>query len=119
MRTFGEFFHQKRMGLGLTLREFCEKYKLDPGNLSKLESGRLHPPKEEKLKEYARYLKLKKNSADWNAFFDLAAFSSGKLPIRMTNRRVAAKLPLLFRTIEGKKLSPEKMDKLIQLVKES
>ncbi|MFH1363879.1 MAG: helix-turn-helix transcriptional regulator [Candidatus Omnitrophota bacterium] len=119
MNTFGEFFHRKRISLGLTLREFCERYKLDPGNLSKLESGRLNPPKQEKLKEYARYLRLKKNSPDWNAFFDSAVLSSGKLPIRMTDRRVAAKLPLLFRTIEGKKLSPEKMDRLIQLIKES
>ncbi|MFH0827133.1 MAG: helix-turn-helix transcriptional regulator [Candidatus Omnitrophota bacterium] len=119
MMTFADFFHRKRIGLGLTLREFCARYRLDPGNLSKLESGRLNPPKEEKLKEYARYLRLKKRSPEWNTFFDLAALSSGKLPIRMTDKRVAAKLPLLFRTIEGKKLSPDKMDKLIQLIKES
>ena len=119
MKTYGEFFHEKRIALGLTLREFCGKYKLDPGNLSKLESGRMRPPKEGKLKEYARYLRLKRNSADWNTFFDLAALSVGKLPIKMTDRKAAAKLPLLFRTIEGKRLSAEKMDKLIQLVKES
>ena len=119
MGEFGKFLHQRRVTLGITLRDFCEKYSLDPGNLSKLESGRMRPPKEEKLRVYARYLRLKKNSDEWNTFFDLAALEAGKLPIRMTDKRVAARLPLLFRTIKGKKLSAEKLDKLIKLVKES
>ena len=44
MPAFGEFFKVKRQALGLTLREFCLKHKLDPGNLSRMERGLLAPP---------------------------------------------------------------------------
>ena len=57
--SFGEFFREKRIALGLTLREFCEMYELDPGNISRLERGKSPPPKDSILKEYAKYLKLK------------------------------------------------------------
>ena len=33
-KTFGNFFKQKRISLGLTLREFCRINELDPGNIS-------------------------------------------------------------------------------------
>ena len=35
--TFGEFFKQKRIVLGMTLRQFCAENGLDPGNISKIE----------------------------------------------------------------------------------
>ncbi len=57
--TFGEFFKQKRIGLRKTLREFCREHDLDPGNISKLERGRVQPPQnKERRLEYARYLQL-------------------------------------------------------------
>ena len=65
-KTFSEFFKEKRMALGLTLRQFCQKNGLDPGNISKLERGVLAAPHaEEKLGEYAKILKLKKRTEKW------------------------------------------------------
>jgi hypothetical protein len=32
-RTFGTYFKERRIKLGLTLRQFCEKHSMDPGNL--------------------------------------------------------------------------------------
>lgn len=119
-KSFGDFFKERRIALGLTLREFCEKYELDPGNICKLETGRLSPPhKESILKNYARYLKLKRSTEEWHEFLDLAAIESQRLPSEFTKKSIVKRLPLFFRTIRDKKLSKEKLDKLIKLIKES
>ncbi len=118
-RTFGSFFKQKRIVLGFTLRSFCEKHGLDAGNISRLERGILSPPKEEILKKYAKLLKLKEGSDEWYEFFDLAAAESGRLPKEFMNEEILGRMPLLFRTIRGKKITKEKLDKLIKVIKES
>ena len=52
---FGYFIKQHRESLGLSLREYCRRYYLDPGNISKLERGLLSPPhKLEKLEYLAK-----------------------------------------------------------------
>jgi len=117
--AFGSFFKQKRMAMGMTLRHFCELHGLDAGNISKLERGGLPPPKEEILKKYARYLKLKEGSDSWYEFFDLASAEAGRIPKGLMEKEIVAKMPFLFRTIRGKKISKEKLEKLINLIKES
>src|SRR3989338_11644970 len=99
--VFGEFFKAKRQALGLTLREFCLKHELDPGNLSRLERGLLPPPQDrEVLEKYAKCLALKSGSDDWYAFFDLAAAAKGRLPAELLeDKELVAKLPLVFRTL--------------------
>lgn len=117
---FGEFFKNKRIQLKLTLRKFCSKYNLDPGNISKLERGLLPPPQSsKKLKEYAKYLKLKEGTDDWYQFFDLAAAESGKLPKELMEEEIIDRLPLLFRTLRGKKISKDKLNELIRKIEES
>lgn len=117
---FGEFFKNKRIELKLTLREFCLKHNLDPGNISKLERGILPPPKsQKKLKEYAKYLKVKEGTDDWFQFFDLAAAELGKLPKELMEDEIIERLPLLFRTLRGKKVSKDRLDELIKKIKES
>lgn len=118
-KTFGGFFKEKRISLGLTLRQFCEKHNLDAGNMSKIERGILPPPKDEILKKYAKFLGLKEGSNDWYLFFDLAAAEAGRLPKELMEKDVVARMPVLFRTLRGKKLSKDKLDKLIKLIKES
>ena len=119
-KTFGEVFKEKRMNTGLTLRQFCEKHNLDAGNMSKMERGIAQPPKsEELLKKYAKLLKLEEGTDDWYLFFDLAAAGSGRLPKELMEKDIMARMPVLFRTIRRKKLSKDKLDKLIKLIKES
>ncbi len=118
-RNFAEFFKEKRIGLGLTLRQFCLKNKFDPGNISKLERGIFAAPQsEEKLEEYAKALGLKKGSDDWIEFFDLAAVSNRNLDtIKLSNEALIERLPILFRTLDNKELTEEKLDKIIELIK--
>lgn len=118
---FGEFFKAKRIERRLTLREFCKKFGLDPGNTSKLERGLLSPPtSREKLESYASFLGLKKGSNDWIEFFDRAAACRGEIPEDVLNdAEIVKNLPLIFRTIRGKKVSPKLLDELIEKIKKT
>jgi len=117
--TFGEYFKEKRIKKGFTLREFCKKYGLDPGNISKLERGLLSPPaSREKLEEYATFLGLKKGTDEWLEFFDRAAASRGELPKDfLDDDEVLKALPVIFRTIRGKKVSREMLNELIDKIR--
>lgn len=118
MARFGAFFREKRLALGVSLREFCLRHGLDPGNLSKLERGRLAPPQHEKLDEYARLLGLTEGSDDWYQFFDLAAAEAGRIPADILNdQEVAEKLPILFRTLRGQRIPDEQLDELAEKLK--
>ena len=117
--VFGKFFKDKRIALGLTLRHFCETHNLDAGNISKIERGILPPPKDEILKKYARYLKLNEGTDDWYEFFDLAAAEAGRIPKELMEKEIVARMPFLFRTIRGKKITKDRLEKLIKLIKET
>lgn len=121
-RSFGDFFAQlRRERTGLSLREFCEMHGFDAGNISKLERGRLAPPRsQEKLEEYARALKLEKGSAEWFEFFDRAAASRGEIPRDvMQDAEVVDHLPVLFRTLRGEQVPEDQLKKLLDIIKKS
>lgn len=116
---FGTFFKEMRIGQRVTLRQFCQEHGYDPGNISKLERGLLPPPESEaKLHDYARALKIRRGSDAWYQFFDLARASRGKLPPEILRKRdVIARLPLLFRTLRGQKVSEQKLNELIEMIR--
>jgi transcriptional regulator with XRE-family HTH domain len=118
-RTFGAYFKELRVARKLTLRQFCEAHGYDPGNISKLERGMLPPPESEvKLTEYAKALKIRRGSDAWYEFFDLARAARGKLPPEVLRKRdVVARLPLLFRTLRGQKVSNQKLSELIEMIR--
>lgn len=117
--AFGQFFKRCRIDLGVTLRAFCEKNGLDPGNLSRLERGLLPPPQsEEKLTQYARALGLKPGDDRWLEFFDLAAAEHGRIPKDiLSDEEVVEKLPVLFRTLRGEKVSEEELNALLDKIR--
>ncbi len=119
--TFGQFFKKMREKKGLSLRRFCTENSIDPGNISKLERGLISPPQSrEKLEQYASYLEIAKGSDDWYEYFDLAAAHTGKIPDDlMEDDELVKKLPLVFRTIRGQKVSKEKLDKLAEVIRKS
>ena len=117
--AFGQFFKAKRQALGQTLREFCLKHKLDPGNLSRLERGLLPPPEDRNvLERYAKCLNLKPRSDGWYAFFDLAAAAKGRIPQEiLEDKEVAAKLPLVFGTLRRKRLTEKTLRELVERIR--
>jgi transcriptional regulator with XRE-family HTH domain len=117
--TFGEFVRVKRLDSDLSLREFCRQAELDPSNWSKVERDLLPAlGTRESLEKIAKQLHLKKGSADWAAFFDLAAISQQKIPDDVyRDADVVSALPVFFRTVRGEKPSEEELDKLYALMK--
>ncbi|MBI4615517.1 MAG: transcriptional regulator [Planctomycetes bacterium] len=117
MSDFGRYFKERRAALGLSLRAFCLRFGLDPSNISKMERGRLPPPQGEKLREYAGCLGLREGSDEWYQFFDLAAAERGIIPDDLRDEELAAKLPVLFRTLrdhakDGGRDTEELLDEL-------
>ena len=118
-RSFGAFFKACRIKAGMTLREFCLRNGFDPGNLSRMERGLLPPPRaHDKLEEYASALGLKKGSDQWYEFFDLAAAEAGRIPQDLlSDKEVVEKLPVVFRTLRGEKISDANLDALIEKIR--
>lgn len=120
MKAFGEFFKDKRIALGKTLRQFCEENNLDPGNISKIERGKMAPPSDEtKLLKLAQYLDIKKGSDEWEEFRDLAAISAGKIPADLQDHETLARLPVLFRKMRDGKFTEDELNAIINKIKES
>ena len=111
--TFGEFFRAKRKKLGLTLRKFCARNRLDPVDISKLEEGIKIPPKGlTSLTYYANILNIKIGSTDWKTLIYLArSYKKPKIDI-------ITKLPTLICKSDGKKPTSKGFDKLVKLLEE-
>jgi len=110
---FGEYFKKKRLEMRKTLRQFCLENGLDPGNISKIERGILLPPQSrEKLSHYAKCLGIVEGGDEWLEFFDIARTDAGRIPEDLfADKNIVAKLPLVFRTIKGQKLTGEQLEK--------
>jgi len=119
--TFGQFFKKMREKRGLSLRQFCVKNNVDPGNISRLERSLMPPPQSrEKLEQYASFLRIRRGSPEWYEFFDLAAANSGKIPADiLSDENLMKKLPLVFRTIRGQKISKEKLEELGEVIRKA
>lgn len=120
-QNFGDFFRSKRIALELTLRTFCERFGYDPGNISRIERNILPPTvDDEKLAGYAAALQIKRETEEWVLFHDLAHTAKGQIPEDIITKPNSNKyLPLLFRTVRGKKLSRKQLEELIKLLNES
>ena len=118
-RAFGEAFRARRRELGLTLREFCRRTGLDPGNVSRLERGRLAPPADRaKLEEYARHLDLDEGSGAWTEFVDLGQVCAGAIPDEvMDDEALVKKLPLVFRTCSGRAPTRRQVERLVEILR--
>jgi len=116
---FGAFFREKRLAAGKTLRRFCLENSLDPGNISKLERGKLPVPKSKKLvNSYAEALGLAEGSEDWNTFHDLACVEAGRIPSEvLDDNELMDHLPVFFRTARGQNVSKEELESLIETLR--
>ncbi len=118
-KAFGEAFRARRRELGLTLREFCRRTGLDPGNVSKLERGRLAPPADRaKLEEYARHLDIDEGTDGWTEFLDLGQVCAGAIPDEVMNdEALVSKLPLVFRTCSGRAPTRQQIERLVDILR--
>ena len=117
---FGELHKELRKRKGISLRKYCIITNQDPGNISRLERGVIPPPQNiETLKKMAEAFDIEEGSEVWVEFFDKAALSAGKIPKDLIeDELLLEKLPVFLRTISGHKLSEDRMDRLLKLLKE-
>ncbi len=118
---FGMLLKKHRLKKGQTLREFCLEHGFDPSNFSRMERGLFPPPQSHELIEkYAVALGLKPGSDEWMELFDVAAAERGQIPPDlMSDAELVDKLPVLFRTMRAKQISPEVLDGLLERIRRS
>ncbi len=115
--TFGSFIKNKRIEQDLTLREFCNQYGLDAGNISRMENDILPAPtKRSSLEGIAKALKLEENSVEWVQFFDLASLSRKEIPEDIVNSFEGNihLLPALLRATKNKSITKTEILDLIK-----
>jgi len=125
MKDFGSYFGElRRRNTGLSLREWCTKYGFDPGNISKIERGKLPPPPTyEKLGEYARALKVSEGSDEWFELLDRAAATRKELPADLhDDAQLMDLMPVLFRAYRaeasgGEPISEERLRRLLDILR--
>ncbi len=118
---FGEMVRERRKELRLGLREFAQRAGMDPGNLSKIERGRLAAPQsDEILNRICGALEWSPESAEADLLTDQTAIENGQIPEEVLGDDVVmAKMPLLLRTVQNKQLEPEQLDRLIEMIREA
>lgn len=72
-KTFGSFLKEKRLGKGITLRQFATKIDISPVHMSNLENDRRAAPKEDVLERISALLLL--SNEELLEMYDLAAKS--------------------------------------------
>jgi hypothetical protein len=78
----------------------------------------LPPDNEDKLAAYAIALGIEKGSSDWVTYFDLAAIAKQELPkeVKESAPEIISLLPAFLRTNGNRKISDEKLQKLIDFL---
>ncbi len=116
---FGEFVKQKRIEKDLSLREFCRQLDEDASNWSRVERGKMSPPRDEqKLEKIAHIIGIRKGTDEWNKLYDLARVDAGIIPdYVMSDKTVLEALPVFFRTIGNVKPTKKELQKLIETIR--
>ncbi|MBI4660101.1 MAG: transcriptional regulator [Verrucomicrobia bacterium] len=114
-KTFGQFLKEKRLALGLSLREFAKRVGMQPSNYCNVEADVLPPPPAETLDRLAKALGLKKGASDYETFHDLAAEGRDEIPSDV-GRIVKENelIPAMLRTVEYEQLSKEQLRGIIE-----
>lgn len=116
---FGDFIKEKRLALGVSLRNFCLENGFDAGNWSKYERGVIAPPQaREKRLRLAQALGIQEGTDEWLEFCDLAAACQGQIPSDLRkDERVMNALPILFRSARKKSVTEDDLRDLVSAVK--
>ena len=110
---FGRLFKGLRIAQGKTLRQLCHENGFQPATISRIERGRLPPPRSPvKLGDYAAALGIEPGP-EMEHFFDLAAVEAGRLPKSvLDDKELTKKLPVLLR-----KMADVDLDKLAETIR--
>ena len=114
---FGMIIKEKRLKLKMGLRTFASKIEEDPGNWSRVENGKFPAPGDIKiLKKICQVLGIEGD--DKEKLYDIAAKDSREnIPADIKHQIKENEIvPILFRTIDKKKLSKDQLKKLVKRI---
>ena len=115
---FGQLVQARRAEIRLTLRDCAIRAQLDPGNLSKIERGRLAPPQDSAVLERLMEALELSGSDRARELMDTALTESGRIPHDiLSNEEVMAAMPIFLRTVNNKQLEGAQIDRLIELIR--
>lgn len=116
---FGAFIKKRRLEKKMGLRRFASAIGADAGNWCKIEKGTFPAPGDiHVLNRICEVLDISKDEED--KLFDLAAKDSKeKVPADIKAQIQENEIvPILFRTLEKKKLSSKKMKELVKRIQD-
>jgi len=116
---FGALVKEKRLAKKMGLRVFASKIEEDAGNWCRIEAGKFPAPSDiNVLNRICQVLDLDEQGKE--KLFDLAAKKSReKIPADIKHQIEENEIiPVLFRTIEKKKLSKDKLRELVKRIHE-
>lgn len=117
---FGEYLRKLRIDRDMSLRKFSTLAKIDPGNLSRIERGRLRPPGNKKVEEICDILGLEPSTDEWRNLVDYAYLGRKEIPKELlSDEELLTKLPILFRKVTGAKLTDGELDSLIEAIRKA
>jgi transcriptional regulator with XRE-family HTH domain len=117
--NFGSFIKENRLKQKMGLRVFAARIGEDAGNWCRVEGSRLSAPGDIKvLNKICEVLKF--GDKEKEILFDLAAKDSKeKIPADIKQQISENEIvPILFRTIDKKKLSKEKLKELVKRIQD-
>lgn len=118
MSTFGNFVREKRLALGLSLREFAKKIGLQPSNYCNIENDGLKPPKADVLDKMLKVLSIEKGTEEYAKFYDLAGKSRKEVAQDLAEIiKTSEMIPALLRTAEGENVSDDQLRWIIDEIK--
>lgn len=122
MAEFGAYLKELRLDHEFGLRAFSVALRMDPGYLSRIERGKLRPPREDNFfEDVAVVLGLDPKDEKINKLRDIALGERFETISRGMGQYAqdVQLIPLLLRTVADKRLSKEDMADLIKEIKEN
>jgi len=117
-QTFGAFLKEKRLALDLSLREFAGKVGMQPSNYCNIEADVLPPPPAAGLERIGKALGLKKGTADYAIFHNLAGKGRDEIPADIERLIKENELiPAMLRTVEYENVTKEQLLGIIKDLK--
>ena len=116
--TFGDNITARRAELRLTLRDCAIRAGIDPGNLSKIERGRLSPPQNDGLlARLVEALELK-GTEEGQRLIDVAAVQNGRIPTDIAqNAALVGALPILLRAVNSRGLGETQLARILEMIR--
>ena len=115
LMIFGGYLNYLRMQYGISLRQLSRNTGLDVGYLSRIERCILNPPNEKNINIIAKGIGVKNNEREY--LMDLSTSYHCIYPYDTKNNLSEnINIPLLLRTVAGKKLSRNQVFELVQYI---